>query len=381
MVAEKYQQCSRCILDTNDDHEISFNSTGLCNHCLNYDKQEKELVFKGEAGVKKLAATVEEIKNAGKGKDYDCILGVSGGVDSTYLAYKAKELGLRTLCVHFDNGWNSELAIKNIENIINKLDFDLETYVVNWKEFKDIQLAYFKADVIDIEAITDHAITGTIYKLAAKYGIKYILTGNNIATELVLPSNWIFHKTDAVNIKGIHKKYGTIQLNNYPFFDAKAKHYYKMVKGIKTADLLNYMPYIKSEVKGIIIKELEWRDYGGKHYESVFTRFYQGYILPNKFGVDKRKAHLSNLICSGQISKEHALEEIKTPIYPQELFETDKEFVLKKLGFSNEEFEDYMKRPRREHTEFRTEQSLYNNYPILKPFKPVGDLLKRFFKG
>ncbi len=376
----EYQQCTRCVLDTNDDPFIIFNHEGLCNHCQDYDKKEKEFVFKGTEGEKKLVETVEQVKKAGKGNAYDCILGVSGGVDSTYLAYKAKELGLRTLCVHFDNGWNSELAVKNIDNIISRLDFDLETYVVNWKEFKDIQLAYFKADVIDIEAITDHAITGTIYKLAAQYGIKYMLTGNNIATELVLPSYWIFHKADAVNIKDIHSKYGTIKLNNYPFFDAKAKHYYQMIKGIKTVDLLNYMPYLKSEVKEVITKELGWRDYGGKHYESVFTRFYQGYILPVKFGVDKRKAHFSNLICSGQTTKNEALEELNKPIYPEDVFETDKKFVLKKLGFSEEEFDSYLKRPRREHTEFRTEQSIYNNYPFLKPLKPIGNLIKKILK-
>jgi N-acetyl sugar amidotransferase len=375
----QYQQCTRCILDTNDDPFISFDSAGLCNHCRDYDKKEKELVYKGAEGKKRLAETVEQIKSAGKGKAYDCILGVSGGVDSTYLACKAKELGLRTLCVHFDNGWNSELAVKNIENIVSKLGFSLETYVVNWPEFRDIQLAYFKADVVDIEAITDHAITGTIYKLAAQYGIKYILTGNNIATELVLPSHWIFHKADAENIKDIHRKYGTVKLNNYPFFNSKAKHVYKMVKGIKTIDLLNYMPYIKSEVKEIIQKELDWRDYGGKHYESVFTRFYQGYILPNKFGIDKRKAHFSNLICSGQMTKNQSVEELKQPVYPQELLNSDKEFVLKKLGFSEEEFEAYIRRPRREHTEFKTEQSLYHNYPVLKPLKPIGNLIKKMF--
>jgi len=372
-----YQQCTRCILDTTDDPHISFKAQGICNHCQNYDRMEKELVFKGLDGEKKLKETIEKLKEAGKGKSYDCILGVSGGVDSTYLAYKAKEFGLRTLCVHFDNGWNSELAVKNIENIISKLGFDLETYVVNWPEFKDIQLAYFKANVVDIEAITDHAITGTIYKLAAKYGIKYILTGNNVATEVVLPKYWIFNKTDATNIKDIHRKYGTIKLTNYPFFDSKEKHLYQTVKGIKTVDLLNYMPYIKQDVKKIISTELGWRDYGGKHYESVFTRFYQGYILPQKFGIDKRKAHFSNLICSAQITKEHALKEMKEPIYPTELYETDKEFVLKKLGMSEEFFLDYLKQPRREHTEFKTEKTIYQNYPILKPLKPIGDFIKK----
>ncbi len=377
---KNYQQCSRCMLDTNDDPAITFNQEGICNHCLNYDKMEKELVYKGEAGEKKLAETVEIIKKAGKGKAYDCILGVSGGVDSTYLAYKAKELGLRTLCVHFDNGWNSELAVKNIENIISKLGFDLETYVVNWPEFKDIQLAYFKANVVDIEAITDHAITGTIYRLATKYGIKYILTGNNVATEVVLPKYWIFHKADAANIKDIHDKFGTIKLKNYPFFGSKEKHLYQTVKGIKSVDLLNYMPYIKDQVKKEISEKLEWRDYGGKHYESVFTRFYQGYILPQKFGIDKRKAHYSNLICSGQMTKTEVISKMEEDIYPAELIETDKEFVLKKLGMSEEFFNDYLKQPRREHTEYKTEQSVYQNYPILKPFKPIGDFIKNHLR-
>jgi N-acetyl sugar amidotransferase len=377
---KNYQQCSRCILDTKDDPAITFNQEGVCNHCLNYDKMEKELVYKGEAGEKKLAETVEIIKKAGKGKAYDCILGVSGGVDSTYLAYKAKELGLRTLCVHFDNGWNSELAVKNIENIISKLGFDLETYVVNWPEFKDIQLAYFKANVVDIEAITDHAITGTIYRLATKYGIKYILTGNNVATEVVLPKYWIFHKADAANIKDIHDKFGTIKLKNYPFFGSKEKHLYQTVKGIKSVDLLNYMPYIKDQVKKEISEKLEWRDYGGKHYESVFTRFYQGYILPQKFGIDKRKAHYSNLICSGQMTKTEVISKMEEDIYPAELIETDKEFVLKKLGMSEEFFNDYLKQPRREHTEYKTEQSVYQNYPILKPFKPIGDFIKNHLR-
>jgi tRNA(Ile)-lysidine synthase TilS/MesJ len=296
------------------------------------------------------------------------------------LAYIAKQQNLRVLCVHFDNGWNSELAVKNIENIVTKLEFELETYVINWNEFRDIQLAYFKANVIDIEAITDHAISGTIYKTAAENNIKYILSGNNYVTESLLPKYWIFNKADHINIKDIHKKYGTIPLKTFPFFDLKAKHYYKKVKKIQTVDLLNYIPYVKHEIKQIIIDKLDWKDYGGKHYESVFTRFYQGYILPEKFGVDKRKAHLSNLICSGQITKKQALEELLQPMYNKEQCEQDKEFVLKKLGFSEQEFEDYINAPRAKHTDFKTEQSLYNTYPILKPLKPLGNLIKKIVK-
>ncbi|MBN2663706.1 MAG: N-acetyl sugar amidotransferase [Bacteroidales bacterium] len=367
-------------MDNIADPNITFDENGICNYYHEYFKEEKLRVFSGIEGEQKLKEKIENIKNSGKGKKYDCLLGVSGGVDSTYLALKAKEFGLRVLCVHFDNGWNSELAVKNIENIVTKLNFELETYVINWDEFRDIQLAYFKANVIDIEAITDHAIFGTVYKIAADNNIEYILSGNNVVTESLLPKYWIFNKADHVNIKDIHKKFGTIPLKTYPFFGQKAKNYYIKVKGIKTFDLLNYLPYNKSNVKKTIIKELNWTDYGGKHYESVFTRFYQGFILPNKFGIDKRKAHLSNLICSEQITKEEALKELETPMYNQELLETDKEFVFKKLGFSDYEFEKYLNSPRREHTDFKTEQSLYANYPILKPFKPIGDIVKKFLK-
>jgi N-acetyl sugar amidotransferase len=376
-IPKNYQQCTKTVMDNIADPNITFDENGVCNYYYEYFDEEKKHVFKGEEGQNKLEENIKLIKKSGKGKKYDCILGVSGGVDSTYLALKAKEYGLRVLCVHFDNGWNSELAVKNIENIVSKLNFELETYVINWDEFRDIQLAYFKADVIDIEAITDHAIFGTIYKMAVRNGIKYMLSGNNVVTESLLPKYWIFNKADHINIKDIHKKYGTIPLKSYPFFDLKAKHYYQKMKGIQTVDLLNYLPYNKEKVKEEIKTKLEWTDYGGKHYESVFTRFYQGYILPNKFGIDKRKAHLSNRICSGQITKEEALSELEQPMYNPELLETDKEFVLKKLGFSEEEFENYINRPRREHTEFKTEQSLYNTYPILKPFKPLGDFVKK----
>jgi len=379
-IPENYRQCTKTVMDNIADPNITFDENGVCNYYYEYLKSEKEHVFTGEEGKKKLEESIAKIKASGKGKKYDCVLGVSGGVDSTYLAYIAKQQGLRVLCVHFDNGWNSELAVKNIENIVNKLDFELETYVINWEEFKDIQLAYFKANVIDIEAITDHAISGTIYKTAAQNDIKYILSGNNYVTESLLPKYWIFNKGDHINIKDIHKKYGTIPLKTFPFYDLKAKHYYKKVKKIQTVDLLNFIPYVKHEIKQTIIDKLDWKDYGGKHYESVFTRFYQGYILPNKFGIDKRKAHLSNLICSGQITKQQALEELAQPMYNKEQCETDKEFVLKKLGFSEDEFKAYINAPRREHTDFKTEKSIYNTYPILKPLKPFGNLVKKILK-
>lgn len=371
-----YQQCSISVMDTIADPNIQFDAKGICNYYYEYLDAEKQFVYKGDSGKDKLNEIVDQIKREGQGKKYDCITGVSGGVDSTYLALQAKKLGLRPLIVHFDNGWNSELAVKNIENIISKLGFDLYTLVVDWEEFKDLQLSYIKASVVDIEVLTDHAIMGTIYRLANQYGLKYILSGNNIVTEHVLPSHWIFNKSDDINIRDIHAKYGKVPLKTFPFFSFKERRYLTNVIGIKTIPLLNYMPFDKNEVKETIIRELDWRDYGGKHYESVFTRFYQGYILPVKFKIDKRKAHLSNLIFSGQLTKEEALEDLKKPIYNIEQLRTDKEFVLKKFGVTEQEFDELMKLPRKEHRDFKYIKPFFDKYPYLRIFTPLWRKIK-----
>lgn len=375
---KQYQQCATSVMDTISDPDIRFDENGVCNYFHQYNVQAEVAVKSGVTGQKELEAMVDMIKANGKGKRYDCITGVSGGVDSTYLVYLAKQLGLRLLVVHFDNGWNSEIAVKNIENIISKLGFDLYTLVVNWEEFRDIQLSYFKADVVDIEAVTDHAIIATMYKLAIENDLKYILSGTNIVTEAILPKHWIFNKIDHRNIKSIHEQYGKVPLKTYPFFDTTLKKRAEM-RGVETLSPLNLVDYNKGKIKELISKELGWRDYGGKHYESIFTRFYQGYILPVKFGIDKRKAHLSNLIFSGQISKEEASRELASPIYDIHQLEEDFPFVLKKLGFSTAEFEQYLGRKRREHTEFRVEKGFFEEYPLLKGFKPLAGVLKKFY--
>jgi N-acetyl sugar amidotransferase len=372
-----YQQCAYTLMDTISDPYIVFDEKGVSNYYYEYKKLEQESVFTGEAGNQKIQRLVSEIKKSGKGKKYDCITGVSGGVDSTYVVWKAKQLGLNPLIVHFDNGWNSELAVQNIQNIISILGFDLYTLVVEWNEFKDIQLSYFKANVVDIEAITDHAIIGTLYKLANQHGIKYILSGANIVTEGILPKYWIFNKADGMNIKDIHDKFGKIRLKTYPFFSTYRKRYYLNIKGIKTISLLNYLDYNKTEAKDTIRKELNWRDYGGKHQESIFTKFYQNYILPVKFGIDKRKAHLSTLIASGQISKDEAVVELSKPIYEINQLKTDIEFVLKKLGLSQNEFDEYLQIPRREHIEFRHERGIWDDIPLIRPLKPIWKSIKK----
>lgn len=342
-------------MDNIQDPNITFDENGVCNYYHEYKTLEKTDVFQGEEGRRKLEEWIDKIKQNGKGKQYDCILGVSGGVDSTYLAYLANEWGLRVLCVHFDNGWNSELAVKNIENIVSKCNFDLYTHVFDWEQFRDLQIAHLKANVIDIEGITDMGIVGTLMLLSLKNKSKYLLSGINIVTEAILPRYWVYK--DYYNIIDVYRKYGSgKKITTFPFWDSERYRLEAKLRGIRFFTPLNYVSYIKKDVKKFIAKELDWKDYGGKHYESVFTRFYQGYILPNKFGIDKRKAHLSNIIASGQITREEAVEELKQPIMHPEQVKTDYEFVLKKLGFTEKWFEEYIKSPRVEHKNFDTEE-------------------------
>lgn len=367
--------CKNCILDYNDDPNLKIDENGVCNHCHYYYKEAQLLLKIGVEANTLLSETIKNIKEYGKNRKYDCLIGLSGGVDSSYVAYLAAQYGLKALCVHFDNGWNSELAVKNIEGIVNKLGFDLYTYVIDWEEFKDLQLAYLRASVIDIEVLTDHAIYGSMFKIAKNNDIKYVLGGHNVVTEGILPYHWTFNKKDFINIQAIHKQYGSKKLRSFPFLDRKMKRFISNT-GVEFVNYLNWVPYIKDDVKKILIEKLGWRDYGGKHYESVWTRFYQGYILPVKFKVDKRKAHLSSLICSGQITREDALKELKNPPYDAELLKVDMEFVLKKLGLTQKEFDNIMQLPVRDHREFDTEGSFFNYYPFLKPLKPLWESFK-----
>lgn len=350
--------CTRCVYDSQIE-DIKFNAEGLCSYCQKYDSLAKKYInIPVETKSQQLKLIVSKIKKLGKNKKYDCILGLSGGVDSSYLAWLAKDLGLRPLVVHFDNGWNSELAVKNIENIVNKLNYDLETYVFNWEEFKDLQRAYFKAGVVDIEVPTDYLIFAVLNKLAAKKGIKYILSGYNYATEFGMPKGWNYsNKFDNKNLKDIHNRFGKVKLKKFPTFGRYQIFWYEKILGIETAPLLNYITYVKKDVKLFIGKELEWKDYGGKHYESIFTRFYQGYVLVKKFGIDKRKAHWSALICSGQATKEEAIADLKQEPYPNELQEQDLIYVGKKLDFSPEEFHEILNAKPVPHDFYETENS------------------------
>ncbi|MBN1521887.1 MAG: N-acetyl sugar amidotransferase [Candidatus Aureabacteria bacterium] len=369
----EYRICKRCIMDTTDP-DISFDEQGICNHCREYAVHYGKDVFTGDEGKKRLDEIVARIRAKAGKSEHDSVMGLSGGVDSTYVAYLAKQLGLNPLCVHLDNGWDSELSVKNIENIVRRLGFDLHTHVIDWEEFKDLQLAYMKASVIDIEVPTDHAITAVLYDVAREQNISFILSGNNIATEGILPFSWVHgNKNDLINLKAIHRKFGSLPLKSYPRLGLCRRLYYHVVKKIRTVKILNYIRYNKKEAKRIITESLGWRDYGYKHYESFFTRFYQAYILTKKFGVDKRRAHLSTLICSGQMTREEALSEIQKELYNEDDLKNDKEYVLKKLGLSEKDFERIMALPVKSHLDYGSDLKIHrlimSAYEKLKRFK------------
>ena len=373
-----YRQCSLSVMDNIADPDISFDEKGICNYYYEYLEIAQNELFSGIKGNDQLQLLINQIKLEGKNKKYDCITGVSGGVDSSYLVHMAKKWGLRPLLVHFDNGWNTEIAVKNINNLVAYTGFDLYTLVVNWEEFRDLQKSYIKASVVDIEVPTDHAISGTLQKLAAKFNIKYILSGNNIVSEAILPPSWIFNKGDHINLLNIHRKFGNLPLKTYPIYGFKEEYYFGMFKGISTLKPLNYLDFNHELARQEIIAAFGWQEYGGKHYESYFTKFYQAYILPEKFKIDKRKAHLSNLIFSNQISKEQALNVLNTPLYVNEHDRIrDIEYVLKKLGFSLNEFELLMNQPRVEHLNYGKKEALTKRMPLLKIFRPIKKLLFR----
>jgi len=357
-----YQLCTRCVMDTTDP-EIQFDENGVCNHCHFYDRALARYVRTGETGCRELEKLVAQIKREGANKQYDCVIGVSGGVDSTYVAYKVKQLGLRPLAVHLDNGWDSELAVKNIEQTLKILNIDLYTYVINWEEFKDLQLAFLRASTPDAEIPSDHAIVASLYETAKNKDIKVIISGCNKRTELHLPPKWSQGHLDWKYIKTIHNKFGSCKIKTYPHMSFFKYHYYK--HSIKWIDILDYLDYSKNQAKALLKKELCWKDYGAKHHESIYTRFYQGYFLPKKFHYDKRKSHLSSLICSKEITRTEALEELKNAPYSNELQKIDLEYFKKKLTLSEDEYERIMNCGIKSYDDYDNYSSLFAN-PVYK---------------
>jgi N-acetyl sugar amidotransferase len=339
---------------------IIFDENGICNYCKEFEKLLRKPKKKLNLDLNEL---VEKIKRDGKGKPYDCIVGISGGVDSSYTLVKVKELGLRPLAVHMDNGWDSELAANNIKNLVQGLGVDLYTHVIDWDEYRELMQAFFDADVIDIELLYDNAMLAVNYQQANKYGIKYILAGTNTSTEgMKIPENWNWFKLDKKNIYALAKR-NRVKIKTFPSIDVLEYIYYEFIKKIKWISFLDYLQdYNKFEALDILEKNYSYKPYPYKHYESIFTRFYQGYILIEKFGVDKRKLHLSTLIISGQISKEEALKQMKNKYaYPSEKeLQEDIEYFLKKMRWSKEELENYLKRPEKPHDMYGSERWLWN---------------------
>ena len=340
-----YQICNFCIMDTSDP-EIHFNEVGRCNHCADKDPLDPEISrARYQTLGDQLKDLVYKIKKDGKKKPFDCIIGISGGVDSSYVAWLVKDLGLRPLAVHLDNGWNAELAVQNIHTTLSKLGIDLITRVLDWEEFKDLQVSFLKASTPDAEIPTDHAIFALNYEIAHKYKLKYFINGSNRQTESIMPRMWSQGHNDWTYIKSVHKKFGTKKLNNYPHYSWAKMQWYRNISGIKWINILEFVDYKKLDVIEILKKELEWVPYSSKHGESIYTKFFQEYILPIKFGADKRRAHLSNLITNQEISREEALKKFEMEKATESEIKSDFFFVIKKLGLSESEFEKIMQSP------------------------------------
>lgn len=337
-MANNQKICSRCILDTTVP-SIRFDEKGVCNYCKIHDEMEKKYPL-NEQGQQRLNQLVNEIKSKGKNNEYGCVVGISGGTDSTYCLYLAKKLGLRPLAVHLDNGWNSDIAVNNMEKAVTKLDIDLKTVTCDWKEFKNLQISFLKASVPDAEIPTDIAIHSVLYQVAAEEGIHYIINGHSFRAEGTTPLGWTY--MDGRYIKSVNKKFWETKMKSFPNLTISNLLYYVFVKRIKTVRLLYYLDYRKEDTKKILEKELGWEYYGGHHFESIYTRFVASYLLPEKFNIDKRKIEYSALVRSNQMTRDEALEKIKEPPISEAQLREDRDYVIKKLGLTEAEFEEIL---------------------------------------
>ena len=361
MKSLNHKICKQCVMDTTDS-KIIFDEEGVCDHCHNYFDHTKPNWHTGAKGEKELQKIVGQIKAAGKGKDFDCIIGMSGGIDSSYLTYIAKEkFGLRPLIFHVDAGWNSQIAVNNIEKLVDQLNLDLYTEVIDWEEMKDLQLSFFKSGVPHIDAPQDHAFFATMYKFAEKYNVKYILTGGNLSTECLRnPLEWMYYQSDLIQLLDIHKKFGSKPLVNFPMTSIlKHKIYLPYIKGIKVIRPLDKIPYIKQNAIKLLIDKFGWQPYPQKHFESRFTKFYEGYWLPTRFGYDTRKVQFSSLILTGQMTREEAMNELSKTAYDKEMIKHDFDYIATKLGISGSELQSYMDQPKKSYKDYKSQDSIY----------------------
>lgn len=361
MENKKYQICTNCVMDTSDPN-IRFDENGVCDHCHDFETSVKPNWHTDERGRAELEKIIDEIKKSGKGRDFDCLLGLSGGVDSSYMLHMAvKEFGLRPLVFHVDGGWNSELAVHNINVMIDKLGLDLYTEVINWEEMRDFQLAFFKSGVPHLDIPQDHAFIATLYQFAEKYKIKYILNGGNLSTECVqYPMEWFYYGTDMKQIKDIIRRFGTIKMETYPFSSVlRHKVYLKYLKGVRVVKPLNNIPFYKNEALLFLQKEYGWKPYPQKHFESRFTKFYEGYWLYERFGYDTRRVQLSSLILTGQMTRDEALEILKNAPYDKNKIEDEFNYIATKLGISSDELRSYFNMPKKYYWDYKNQQNLF----------------------
>ncbi|MHB8270826.1 N-acetyl sugar amidotransferase [Bradyrhizobium sp.] len=345
MNSRPYQICTNCVMDTSDT-TLRFDERGWCQYCCNYHKNILPNWHPDERGLAEIAPVIDKIRKAGRGREHDCIIGISGGLDSSYVTYVAKaKFGLRPLMFHCDTGWNSDLGVSNIQKMIDGLGLDLVTEVVNWEEMKDLQRAFFKSQVSFVDTPQDLALFSAMYNFAASNGFKYVITGGNNSTECVRESlEWTYFSTDTVQVRDIHRKFGSRPLKTFPTCDIlKYRLYYRWLKGMRVIKMLDYVPYIKKDAIAELSEKFGWQPYPQKHYESRFTRFYESYWTPKKFGYDKRRAYLSSEILTGQLTREEALVRVAKPELDEETMAQEFEYVATKLGWTLAEFEAIFK--------------------------------------
>ncbi len=348
-------------MDTSDP-TITFDADGVCNHYPDFHQTVKPHWQTGPEGQRQLEATVAAMKQAGEGRDFDCIMGLSGGADSSYMLHRmVTEFGLRPLVFHVDGGWNTESAVDNINGLIDKLGLDLYTEVINWEEMRDFQLAMFKSGVPHIDIPQDHAFIAVLYRFASKHRIKFILNGGNISTECVRnPLQIYYWGTDMAQIRDILGRFGTVPMHSYPFSPIYYhKIYLRYLRGVKVFKPLNLMPYVKSDAMLLLEREYGWKSYPQKHFESRFTRFFEGYWLPSRFGFDVRRGQFSSLILTGQMTREEALSKLEQPPYDPELIQQDIDYVAKKLGISNDELCTYRDMPKKYYWDYRNQRATF----------------------